>query len=90
MKHLLAHLFGARSPSAAELTVSAEADAAAELACARSEAYQRVQAAELQSRTQQQAAMRQMGLDALDAATWQGNPQAARLALELLEREYDR
>ena len=31
MKHLLARLFGARSPSAAELTVSAEADAAAEL-----------------------------------------------------------
>ena len=89
-KEWVARIFGVLSPSAAELTAHAEADAAAELACARTEAGQRVQAAERRGRAEQQAAVRQMGLDALDAAIWQGNPKAARQALDLLEREYDR
>ncbi len=89
-KELLSRIFGTLPPSSAELTAHAEADATAELSCARAEALQRVQAAELQGRAEQQAVMRQMGLDALDAAIWQGNPKAARQALDLLEREYDR
>lgn len=90
MNAFLSRMFGTHPPSAADLTSYAEADAAAEVVCARSEAIQRAQAAELQRRTQQQSAMRQMGLDALDAAIAQGNPQAVRMALELLEREYNR
>ena len=76
-KEWFARIFGVLPPSAAELTAHAEA-------------VQRVQAAELRGRAEQQAAVRQMGLDALDAAIWQGNPKAARQALDLLEREYDR
>ena len=44
-------------------------------------------AATLQQRTSQQAAMRQCGLEALDVATLQGNPAAARQALTIIERE---
>lgn len=57
-KEWFARIFGVLPPSAAELTAHAEADAAAELACARAEAVQRVQAAELRGRAEQQAAVR--------------------------------
>lgn len=84
---LLERVCGSAPPSAAELTERAGAAAAAELACARSEARGRVLAATLQQRTSQQAAMRQCGLEALDVATLQGNPAAARQALTIIERE---
>lgn len=90
MKELLADIFGALPPSAAELTARAKATARAEVACATCEAIERVQAAGLRCSTSQQAAMRQFGLEELDAAILQVNPRAARQALEILENEYDR
>lgn len=89
-KGLLSSIFGNSLPSPAELTSLAEKASTAELACARSEAMERILSAEFQGRATEQAAMRQFGLDALAAATLQGNPAAARKALDLLEREYDR